>query len=180
MYKPSQRNSVEGTTKYTTTQLGREIVDNTAFTYYYDSVGNITRVLKSDKSDVDSTVAYKSYAYDTENQLIREDNKISGKTYVFDYDDLGNISSKTIYNYTSPNNAPTNATSTVTYRYGKNGSNGWNHLLTGVDSDGVEGFGDNETITYDEIGNPTTYLGATLDWYGRQLQSYTKDGVEFT
>ena len=180
-YKPSQRNSDEGTTKYTTTQLGREIVDNTAFTYYYDSVGNITRVLRSYKNQgVDKTAAYKSYAYDTENQLIREDNKEANQTFVFDYDDLGNISSKTIYNHTSPNVTPTTAQKTIKYDYDKNGPNGWNHLLVGVDSDGVEGFGDNETITYDEIGNPEKYLGATLVWYGRQLQSYTKDGVEFT
>ena len=69
-YKPSQRNSDEGTTKYTTTQLGREIVDNTAFTYYYDSVGNITRVLRSYKNQgVDKTADYKSYKYDTESRL---------------------------------------------------------------------------------------------------------------
>ena len=30
-----------------------------------------------------------------------EDNKEANQTFVFDYDDLGNISSKTIYNYTS-------------------------------------------------------------------------------
>ncbi len=32
-----------------------------------------------------------------------------------------------------------------------------------------------ETITYDNIGNPTSYLGATLTWEGRQLTSYSKD-----
>ena len=31
-----------------------------------------------------------------------------------------------------------------------------------------------ETISYDNIGNPTPYLGANLIWFGRQMQSYTK------
>ncbi len=35
-----------------------------------------------------------------------------------------------------------------------------------------------EKILYDEIGNPTTYLGANMWWRGRKLTSYRKDGVD--
>lgn len=38
-----------------------------------------------------------------------------------------------------------------------------------------------ETITYDESGNPTSYLGANLTWKnGRQLASYTKGNLTVT
>ena len=31
-----------------------------------------------------------------------------------------------------------------------------------------------ETIDYDQIGNPLTYRGATMSWFGRQLRTYSK------
>ena len=31
---------------------------------------------------------------------------------------------------------------------------------------------------YDEIGNPTTYLGANMWWRGRKLTSYRMNGVD--
>ena len=34
-----------------------------------------------------------------------------------------------------------------------------------------------QTIDYDAIGNPLTYRGATLSWYGRQLTQFVKNGV---
>ncbi len=40
--------------------------------------------------------------------------------------------------------------------------------------------GTDETISYDKIGNPLTYLGATLTWNGRQLTSYTTDNKTIT
>ncbi len=36
-----------------------------------------------------------------------------------------------------------------------------------------------KTIAYDNIGNPTSYLGATLTWEGRQLTSYSNDEHTF-
>ena len=49
-----------------------------------------------------------------------------------------------------------------------------------VDGDSINMFiilknvGD-KTITYDNIGNPTSYLDATLTWQGRELKSYEND-----
>lgn len=46
-----------------------------------------------------------------------------------------------------------------------NGGAGWSKLLTSYNG---------ESIVYNTAGNPTTYRGANLDWYGRELTSYTK------
>ena len=55
---------------------------------------------------------------------------------------------------------------------------GWENLLTNIT---ISNYTDNtttvETIDYDEIGNPISYRGATLGWYGRQLKSFAKNGV---
>ena len=41
---------------------------------------------------------------------------------------------------------------------------------------------DVNAITYDAIGNPTSYMGASMSWFGRQLVSYTKGStnVDYT
>lgn len=37
-----------------------------------------------------------------------------------------------------------------------------------------------ESIAYDAIGNPINYRGATIEWYGRQMTSYSKGNVSAT
>ena len=168
---PSESNVV-----YRTTQLLREIVDNTGYTYTYDDVGNILTVKTSQRLypntsnvEIGEHSDYRSYSYDNKYQLTRENNVTSGKTTVYSYDELGNITSKTEYPYTQ--GALGTALSTVNYTYSNDGKNGWNKLLTAV--------GD-ETVTYDAIGNPTSYLGASLSWFGRKLQSYEKGNTSVT
>ncbi len=51
------------------------------------------------------------------------------------------------------------------------GATAWKDRLTGYN---------NGTITYDTIGNPTSYLGATLTWRGRELSSYSKNGKQIS
>ena len=53
---------------------------------------------------------------------------------------------------------------TINYTYG---DSLWSDKLTAYDG---------QTITYDAIGNPTSYKGAALTWQGRLLMSYAKDG----
>ena len=168
---PSESNVV-----YRTTQLLREIVDNTGYTYTYDDVGNILTVKTSQRLypntsnvEIGEHSDYRSYSYDNKYQLTRENNVTSGKTTVWGYDELGNITSKTEYPYTQ--GALGTALSTVNYTYSNDGKNGWNKLLTAVG---------NETVTYDAIGNPTSYLGASLSWFGRKLQSYEKGNTSVT
>ncbi|MBQ8354945.1 MAG: RHS repeat protein, partial [Oscillospiraceae bacterium] len=88
-----------------------------------------------------------SYVYDVQSQLTSA--VVDGKNYSYEYDTYGNIR-KAVENGT-----------THTYSYG---DADWKDLLTAYDS---------QSITYDEIGNPTSYYNGTrwdFDWEkGRQL-----------
>ena len=100
------------------------------------------------------------------NQLVREDNYLLNKTYIFTYDTSGNILSKKTYNsvLTTATGTPD---STINYTYA---SNGWKDQLVS--------FG-NESIVYDALGNPTAYRGHNLTWGKlRQLNSF--DNNTFT
>ena len=68
----------------------------------------------------------------------------------------------------------------IDYTYSKDGKNAWNNLLTSVDLDGDKTVDTNAIISYDEIGNPLTYLGNELDWNGRQLKSFSGNGNTIT
>ena len=180
VYKLSQRNDASTTDTedlYRTNQLLRELVDNTAYQYTYDALGNITAITKGVRTNTDTDdtaaggfAAYRSYGYDSLGQLTRENNATNNKTNVFVYDELGNITSKTEYDYTTGDLGSINKT--ILYGYSNDGKQGWNNLLTSVDLNGDGVVGNGETITYDEIGNPTTYLGNTLAWDGRRLTNY--------
>ncbi|MBE6796952.1 MAG: DUF4329 domain-containing protein [Ruminococcaceae bacterium] len=177
VYWLSDRNTADTVDLYRTTQLLREIVDNTAYDYTYDVSGNITAISKAERAETNTdaieitgSAEYRSYAYDNLNQLIRENNTSNGKTTVFAYDELGNITSKTEYSYTTGDLGAVNKT--ILYGYSNDGKQGWNNLLTSVDLNGDGVITANEQISYDEIGNPTSYLGNTLAWDGRQLTNY--------
>ena len=121
--------------------------------YTYDNNGNISTVTKNGSTHI-------TYTYDSLNRLVREDNKDINATVVYNYDDRGNILSQAYYDYTTG----TVGTPYYTVNYTYNST--WKDKLTGFDG---------ESITYDSIGNPTTYRGAALVWEkGRQLKSYTK------
>ncbi len=143
---------------YRTTQVETEKIADITYKYSYDKEGNITGITKD-------SGAYRSYTYDGKNQLTKEINNTTGITTNFTYDAIGNITKKV---------QSGNVSKTIKYRYGNDGNDGWNKLLTGVDLSGNDAFESAETISYDAIGNPTSYLGASLSWYGRQLKSSTK------
>ncbi|MGN0526793.1 MAG: DNRLRE domain-containing protein, partial [Acutalibacteraceae bacterium] len=142
--KYSYRTSARGD-GFKTTQIAAETLDNTQYIYYYDNMGNIEKIKKGN-------AAYRDYTYDNKNQLLREVNATTGVTYNYSYDCLGNIISKT--------ETTEDGVKTVNYTYGNDGKTGWNNLLTGVDSNGDGTLSAEETISYDQIGNPTSYLGA--------------------
>ena len=52
--------------------------------YAYDQMGNITKIYEN------GTLCVR-YAYDKLNRLVREDNKTLGKTWLYTYDNNGNI-----------------------------------------------------------------------------------------
>lgn len=127
-------------------------IGNDTYAYTYNDEGNIIEIKKNG-------VLRQSYVYDNENQLIRENNLDTNKTIVYTYDDGGNISKKKEYVYTLGEVGSDNNTINYTYSSGS-----WKDLLTNFNG---------QTISYDQIGNPTSYRGATTTWFGRQLQSYT-------
>ena len=118
------------------------------FNYTYDETDkNITEI-----RDSSGELLYK-YSYDILDRLIREDNAVIGRTYVYAYDDNSNILNEKIYSYTIGDlNGLTPITTNV---YGYNNSN-WLDQLTSYN--GVQ-------ITYDEMGNPISYYnGMTFSW----------------
>lgn len=172
-YKSSARNTDGGTT-YRTTQLSTETIGGTKYAYTYDKVGNITALKKAGS-------AYRSYEYDSMSQLVRENNVTNNTTKQWNYNGLGNIESVKIFSYTTDETpAYTSQTAGIDYQYSTDSSTGWSKLLTKIvykththDSDGVRTTTtQTKTIDYDEIGNPVSYLGDTLTWFGRQLQTY--------
>ena len=141
--------------EHTTTQvssLTSSFGGNTiSHSYTYDANGNIL-------SDGTTT-----YAYDSLNQLVWEYNTAAGKAWNYAYDLGGNILSKTEYDYAD---GQTTNPVTVSYTYG---DAVWRDLLTAYNG---------EAITYDGIGNPTSYRGWGMSWQGgRQLASMQKDGT---
>ena len=141
--------------EHTTTQvssLASTFGGNTvSHSYTYDANGNIL-------SDGTTT-----YAYDSLNQLVWEYNTAAGKAWNYAYDLGGNILSKTEYDYAD---GQTTNPVTVSYTYG---DAVWRDLLTAYNG---------EAITYDGIGNPTSYRGWGMSWQGgRQLASMQKDGT---
>ncbi len=120
-----------------------------AYNYEYDAVGNITEITQGSTSI--------SYEYDTANRLIRENNQVTNQTVTYAYDAWGNILNKKVYDYTTGTLGT--PTSTVNYAYT---NSAWGDQLTSYAG---------QTITYDEMGNPTTYRGYTMAWRGKQLTS---------
>ena len=127
------------------------------YTYTYDSNGRITNA--STVSNVPNLSGSSQYVYDEAGQLVEE---ITGsETFEYAYDSKGNISTRKVYS-----GETLVSTDTFTYATGT-----WEDRLTGYNG---------ETITYDSIGNPTSYRGATLSWRGRELVGYSKGNKQIS
>ena len=100
-----------------------------------------------------------SYVYDELGQLVSETNGTT--TYEYAYDSKGNISSRKTYSGET-------LVDTDTFTYG---TDTWEDRLTGYN---------NQAVTYDSIGNPTSYLGATLTWRGRELSKYVEGNKQIS
>ena len=135
------------------------------FVYAYDANGKI--VSRKTTGTLSALVELNTYVYDEAGQLVREDknknnNEIIQKTWTYEYDANGNITKRKTYNYTVAGTEPTTLISTDTFTY-----------ATGTWEDRLVSY-NGQSIVYDNIGNPTTYLGATLTWHGRELLGYSK------
>lgn len=148
-------------------------------TYKYDAKGNIIEIRKNN-----SLLA--RYKYDSLSRIVREDNKNFNKTYIFTYDEGGNITSRTEYDFTLVENLEILDGIVYEYTYPVNGWKDQVMSYTKVEKKKDENTGE-EIITrtaqnfeYDAMGNPTKYRDETLSWsHGRCLDKFA-DIVSYT
>lgn len=124
--------------------------------YNYDLAGNIIEIKEG------NDIKYQ-YSYDAHGRLTDEKDYITLKEVAYDYNTNGNIYGRTEYPINSSGNRTDNNGTTIYYNY--NNSN-WSDQLTSYN-----GY----TITYDNVGNPLTYVGGlSFAWSrGRQLSEVT-------
>ena len=130
-----------------------------AYSYTYDANGNITAITKGSMSF--------TYVYDKANQLIRENlyygsGSSDNVTYFYEYDSWGNILNRKRYLYTT---LPIHGIPLETIKYSYTDTQ-WGDLLTSFNG---------STITYDAMGNPTSYFGNDLSWDGKKLMEVSYD-----
>lgn len=121
--------------------------------YKYDLSGNIINI-KSKDNEI-------SYKYDNAGRLIREDNKLLNKTFIYEYDNEGNILYKKKYDY-SQNDILENE-DVIEYNYDKD-------LLVNIN---------NEAVKYDSLNNPVTYKDNILKWDLKNLIRFNDISFEY-
>ena len=132
---------------------------NITFGYTYDANGNIKTASVGSRTT--------TYTYDSQNQLIREDNQAAGKSWTWSYDNAGNIQSKSEYAYTTG----TLGSVQSTISYGYTDAN-WKDKLTS--------YGGNQ-ISYDLSGNMLSDGTWTYTWkHGRELASMSGNGTAWS
>lgn len=127
--------------------------------YKYDEMGNICEVYENGQFVTE-------YKYDALGRLVRENNKQFGKTFVFSYDNKGNILTRTEYAFTLKDDDFVKEATGEVFEY----------VYSGEKLVSYNG----EAFAYDEIGNPTMYRGNTLTWrFGRRLTSFGANTFDY-
>ena len=115
-------------------------------------MGNITNVYENGQLVVE-------YKYDALSRLVRENNKKLGKTFVFSYDNMGNILTRTEYSFTLKDDNFLNELTGEVFEYAYE-----NGMLVSYNG---------ESILYGTVGIPAMYRGNTLSWgLGNRLTGY--------
>ena len=115
--------------------------------YTYNSNGNIETI----NTIIGNNNYLIKYHYDKYSRLVLEINKFFNRTYAYEYDSNGNLTSKTEYPYTELRPDPADAIATHTYSYD---SAKPNRLMVY----------DNERFLYDAFGNPIVYRDHPITW----------------
>ena len=159
---------VAGSQRVATYNFSQADATNITYSYTYDALGNITQIKKNG-----TTVS--NYEYDSLGRLIREDDCTNSISWVYTYDNAGNLLKKyTFYGMTGipashllslhPYNG-SEISSTYTYS-----SSAWGDLLTGYNGTEIE---------YDAIGNPLNWHNAaSMLWDGRKLTYFSEDALD--
>ena len=173
-----QLSYVSGTNGTTTLVKSYRNGSDAKYNYDYDANGNITKIWRGSSTFENADEKF-SYEYDSMNQLVREnlyygENNSANSTYTYAYDSYGNMLGKNRYAYTTGSIANKLGIIVAEYQYT---DSQWGDLLTAV-TDGTVSTGSkqNNTVSYDEMGNPTRYFGAAMTWAGKQLKYWGKSG----
>ena len=136
----------------------KKVVDSAGGTtsYEYDCMGRI-----SIEKDADNSIL-KSYVYDSYGQLIRENNKSLDKTFVYEYNTIGNIVTVKTYNYT------TGSLGTVIAQQ--------NFSYDSTHPDRLLNCG-GESISYNAMGCPVTYNSYSVSWSRGKLSRLSKGSL---
>lgn len=127
--------------------------------YKYDSTGNITETWTNGKFTA-------AYSYDHLNRIIREDNAIFQKTWLYTYDGNGNRTTKTEIPFTrQKTDEITDISNATVENYAYDGD-----MLTSRNGDG---------FTYDGFGNPTKFKNKNLQWENGKLIAFESHKFDY-
>ena len=137
--------------------------------YIYDNRGRITgTTYVSDTTASQET----TYQYDEFGQLIREDNKALDKTFVYEYNNIGNVTLVKEYDYHTPDEALPRCQKCVKYEYDSE----YPDKLTKFDGNEIE---------YNSIGCPSKYKDENYEWANGKLSrihrsTFIRDDEHYT
>ncbi len=169
-YLVSDRNEGDSQT-YRTTKVGWEQIGELIYKYEYDDNGNITKI--SRKKDVEGSTYtdLQQFHYDELNQLVRCDDRPYGYTFVYEYDNCGNMLSNTYYPLTWGSLDGVEPVCSFNNAY----SDSFLGQLTVINPSHWMG---GDPVIYDEIGNPVHYWGIDFTWEnGRELTFAIDSGL---
>ena len=108
--------------------------------------------------DSSDTSFNNTYVYDAFGQLIRENNKSLDKTFVYEYNEIGNIIAAKTYAYTTGDIGNLTPESTDTYSYDT------------THKDRLSAF-NGSPISYNTTGCPSSYQGVAWSWKNGRLDT---------
>lgn len=130
--------------------------------YIYNLAGNLTQIKKDG-------ILINKYDYGPHGKLLEENDYANHKSYIYEYDALGNLSKKIKYNLDSNGNKILSSEQNTQYEYN---NEQWSNQLTAVEENSKR-----DEITYDNSGNPINFIdGKVLTWTrGRLLEGISDE-----